>query len=98
MLAGSLVWPLRAGVDTGEVDPVGAALASVGLGLTLWSTHLSVRTARWQETDIADLTARLAVAVRAAEANRAQALGGTDRPIDLQFRMLPTPALGPMPT
>jgi NACHT domain len=62
----------------------------VALAVGGWSGYLSWRALRWQESNLADATNRLVLAVRAGERDaRRQLLGGHDRTIDVDFTFRP---------
>ncbi|MGP4112760.1 NACHT domain-containing protein [Streptomyces sp. 4N509B] len=78
---------------TGDVDPAGAVLATVGLLVALWGGYLALVAVRWQDGDTAGLADRLAVEVRKREEEaRQRLLGGSDRTINVTFAFVPAPA------
>ncbi|MCF1597749.1 NACHT domain-containing protein [Streptomyces muensis] len=91
---GSVAMLVRAlGSSTGDIDPVGAAVGVSSLVVSVWGALVTVRSARWQETDLADASARLASQVLAVEREaRRQLLGGHDRTVDLRFVFRPSAA------
>lgn len=93
MLAlGVSVWVLRRAAF-GDADPLGAAIGAGSLVAGVAALVIAVRTWRWQQTGIRDLTMRLADAVgRAEQQARQQLLGGHDRAIDVEFDFQPAPA------
>ncbi|WP_231905683.1 NACHT domain-containing protein [Streptomyces davaonensis] len=92
-MAIAIGWRTLPRVAAGEADPVGAAIGLVGLAAGIWSGWLTVRSLRWQETNLTEVAGRLAVEVLAAEREaRRQLLGDHDKTIDLEFALLPAPA------
>ncbi|HET9658326.1 MAG TPA: NACHT domain-containing protein [Kineosporiaceae bacterium] len=86
------VWALSR-VKVGDVDPVGAGVGTASLLAGLVAMVLAVRAWRWQETNTADLTQRLADMVTHAEGlARQQLLGGHDKPINVEFELQQAPA------
>ncbi|WP_026412867.1 NACHT domain-containing protein [Actinomadura oligospora] len=82
-----------AGTSAGQFDPVGAVIALASLAVSVVALGLAVRAQRHTDTDVIDAAARLAVAVRAVEAEaRRQLLGGHDRTIDVEFTLQPAQA------
>ncbi|MFJ6151645.1 NACHT domain-containing protein [Micromonospora profundi] len=89
---GVLAWVLRRAAF-GDVDPLSAAIGAGSLVAGVAALVVAVRTWRWQQTGIGDLTVRLADAVgRAEQQARQQLLGGHDRAIDVEFGFQPAPA------
>jgi hypothetical protein len=84
----------RSGVAVGgDFDGVGAAIALASLAVALGAAWQSARAMRWQETDLQQVTARLAVAVLdEVRTARQQLLGDHDKTIDVQFVLRPAPA------
>ncbi|MEV7872155.1 NACHT domain-containing protein [Streptomyces sp. NPDC088124] len=88
-VAGALA--VRAG--TGEVDPGGLAVGLFGLMLTMVGMHQANRPHLPQDIDTAGLTKLLADHIRKREREARQSLlGGSDRTIDVEFTLLPSPA------
>ena len=81
---------------TGEVDPAGLLIGLAGLTAAAWSGWISWRAMRWQDTDIAALTDRLAVEVKRQEQDVYSRLpGGSVRTIDVGFAFQPAPTTQP---
>ncbi|GAA2432159.1 NACHT domain-containing protein [Streptomyces macrosporus] len=81
----------RSGVTVGgDFDGVGATIALASLAVALGAAWQSAQALRWQETDLQQVTARLAVAVldEVREA-RQQLLGDHDKTIDVRFTLRP---------
>jgi hypothetical protein len=85
LMVGVLWWTLRDN-SIGDIDPLSAVIATVSLAFGVASAVLARRAWRWQETDVAALLPRLAAAVAGSEGQvRQQLLGGSDKPIDVDF-------------
>ncbi|KQX78540.1 hypothetical protein ASD48_35090 [Streptomyces sp. Root1310] len=52
------------GSSTGDIDPIGAAVGITSLVVSVWGAFVTWRSARWQETDLTDASARLALLLR----------------------------------
>ncbi|WP_282790987.1 NACHT domain-containing protein [Streptomyces sp. CC224B] len=82
-----------AGSPAGDIDLLGAAIGTSSFVVSAWGAWLTLRAARWQETDLADASARLAARVLAVEREaRRQLLGDHDRAVDVRFVFRPSPA------
>ncbi|MGW6961850.1 hypothetical protein [Streptomyces chartreusis] len=53
--------------STGDIDPIGAAVGISSLVVSVWGALVTLRSARWQETNLADASARLTSQVQAVE-------------------------------
>ncbi|WP_257584401.1 NACHT domain-containing protein [Streptomyces sp. TLI_146] len=92
MLAPFLDQPIPK-AKVGDIDPLGAAIGLLALVVSIWAGWLSVRTLRWQETDVTTAAALLARAVLVAESDaRRQLLGAHDKTIDVEFDFRPAAA------
>lgn len=81
---GLVVWGMP-GTRRGDVDPVAAAIAIVGVGLAGWSVALTWAGIRAQVVDTGALAGELAdLVVRVETEARARMLGG-DRPLEVVF-------------
>lgn len=81
------------GLKQGDVDPLGAAIALMGLALAVWSGWMSWQGLRHQESDAVAMAGRLAQAVLRAETEaRTQLLGGDGTTIDVRFGFRPATA------
>ncbi|MGC4900483.1 NACHT domain-containing protein [Micromonospora echinospora] len=86
---GVAVWALSR-LELGDVDPVGGSIGFGSLLVGAAALVVAVRAWRWQQMDIAQLTERLATAVRDREQRaRRQLLGNPGRVIDVQFEFRP---------
>jgi len=80
------------GAAVGDVDPLGVVIGLTALALSVWTGWLTVRSLRWQETNLAEVTERLAVEVLDTERTaRRQLLGDHDKTIDVRFTFHPGP-------
>ncbi|MFP8960844.1 NACHT domain-containing protein [Streptomyces nanhaiensis] len=84
----------RSGVVVdGAFDGVGAVIALVSLAVALVAARHSAQALRWQETNLQEVAARLAVAVLdETRTARQQLLGDHDRTVDVRFVLCPAPA------
>jgi hypothetical protein len=97
-LAAALLWRVMPDAAVGDIDPFSAVVGVAGLVVGVGSSYLAIRAQRWQETNVAELTVRLADAVRQAEQEqRSRLLGEHDRTIDVVFDVRPSPAHGEPP-
>ncbi|MFJ7292821.1 NACHT domain-containing protein [Streptomyces collinus] len=89
---GTVAMMVRAlGSPAGDIDPIGAVVGISSLVVSGWGALVTFRSARWQETDLADASARLASQVLAVEREaRRQLLGDHDRTVDLRFAFRPS--------
>jgi hypothetical protein len=80
------------GASVGDVDPVGVVLGLTALAISVWTGWLTVRSLRWQETNLAEIAERLAVEALDVERTAwRQLLGDHDKAIDVQFTFYPAP-------
>jgi hypothetical protein len=80
------------GAKRGDIDPMGAVLALVGLLVAVWSGHISWLAWRQQETNSGELATKLAVSVLRTETlARRRLLGSHDRSIDVDFLFCSAP-------
>ncbi|WP_437060606.1 NACHT domain-containing protein [Streptomyces sp. enrichment culture] len=80
------------GAKRGDIDPLSAVIALVGLSVSGWAGNLAWLSWRHQETDVAGTASRLAVAVLDSETRaRKRLLGGHGSSIDLDFVYMPAP-------
>ncbi|MFH8491299.1 NACHT domain-containing protein [Streptomyces longisporoflavus] len=91
---GTVAMLVRAlGSPTGDIDPLGAAVATSSFVVSVWGAFMTLRSTLWQETDLAEAAERLASQVLAVEREaRRQLLGGHDRTVDVRFVFRPSPA------
>ena len=96
VVVGWTLWgrPKLWGRPIGEIDPLSAVIAGWALVFGIVSAVLAMRAWRWQETDTTRLLLDLHNTVARDEGlERQQLLGGGSEAIDIDFVLVPAPAL-----